>query len=78
MYTYLVVFDCLVMAEPYFEHIKADSLSECWDKAYKMSLEIRELSTGNFEIYKLMTEEDYEADPGFHMNEEDFCNEEDC
>lgn len=71
MYTYLVVFDCLVMAEPYFEHIKADSLSECWDKAYKMSLEIRELSDGNFEIYKLMTEEDYN-------NEEGFYHEEDC
>lgn len=71
MYTYLVVFDCLVMAEPYFEHIKADSLSECWDKAYKMSMEIRELSDGNFSIYKLMTEEDYK-------NEEGFYHEEDC
>jgi hypothetical protein len=62
MYTYLVVFDCLVMAEPFFQHIKADSLSECWDKAYKMSLEMRELSDGNFDIYRLMTEADYEAE----------------
>ncbi len=71
MYTYLVVFDCLVMAEPFFEHIKADSLSECWDKAYKMSLEMRELSDGNFEIYRLMTEEDYLAEPNFCIEEED-------
>lgn len=59
MYTYLIVFDCLVMAEPFFEHIKADSLDEAWNKAYKMSDERRELSTGNFDIYRLMTEKDY-------------------
>ncbi len=59
MYTYLVVFNCLVMAEPYFEHIKADNLSDAWYEAYKMSYERRELETGNFEIYRLMTEEDY-------------------
>lgn len=71
MNTYLVVFDCLVMAEPYFEHIKADSLTEADRIAYKMSYERRELSTGNYDIYKLMTQEDYE-------NEEDFCYEEEC
>ena len=71
MYTYLVVFDCLVMAEPFFEHIKADSLSECYDKAYKMSSEMRELSTGNFEIYRLMTEEDYNAEPDFYIEEDE-------
>lgn len=71
MYTYLVVFDCLVMAEPYFEHIKADSLSEADRIAYKMSYERRELSTGNYDIYKLMTQEDYEADPDFHFVEEE-------
>ena len=71
MYTYLVVFDCLVMAEPFFEHIKADSLSEADDIAYKMSYDRRELSTGNFSIYRLMTEEDYK-------NEEGFYHEEDC
>ena len=70
MYTFLVVFDCLIMAEPYFEHIKADTLSECWDKAYKMSLEIRELSDGNFSIYKLMTEEDYMKEEGLHHEED--------
>lgn len=70
MYTYLVVFDCLVMAEPYFEHIKADSLDECWHKAYKMSVERRELSDGNFDIYRLMTEEDYNAEPGFCIEED--------
>lgn len=59
MYTYLVVFNCLVMAEPFFEHIKADNLNEAWHQAYKMSTERRELETGNFEIYRLMTEEDY-------------------
>ena len=71
MNTYLVVFDCLVMAEPFFEHIKADSLTEADRIAYKMSYERRELSTGNYDIYKLMTQEDYE-------NEEDFCYEEEC
>ena len=65
MHTYLVMFDCLVVPEPYFQYIKADSLSECWEKAYKISIDTRELSDGNFEIYKLMTEEDYEAEPGF-------------
>ena len=70
MNTYLVMFDCLVVPEPYFEHIKADSLSECWHKAYKISMDRRELSDGNFETYKLMTEEDY-------MNEEGFYHEED-
>ena len=59
MHTYLVMFDCLVVAEPFFLHIKANSLDEAWHKAYKISYERRELSTGNFEIYKLMTEEDY-------------------
>ena len=66
MYTYLVVFDCLVMAEPYFEHIKADSLSEADDIAYKMSYDRRELSTGNFSIYRLMTEEDYKNEERFY------------
>ena len=67
MYTYLVMFDCLVVPEPYFQHIQADSLSECWDKAYKISIDTRELSDGNFEIYKLMIEEDYIAeDMGNH------------
>lgn len=71
MYTYLVMFDCLVVPEPYFKHIKADSLSEAWDKAYKISYDTRELSTGNFEIYRLMTDEDYEAEPGFCIEEEE-------
>ena len=70
MNTYLVVFDCLVMAEPYFEHIKADSLTEADRIAYKMSYERRELSTGNYDIYKLMTQEDYEAEEGFHHEED--------
>lgn len=59
MYTYLVMFDCLVVAEPYFQYIQANSLDEAWQQAYKISVERRELSDGNFEIYKLMTEEDY-------------------
>lgn len=71
MNVYLVMFDCLVIDEPYFEYIKADSLKECWDKAYAISMNNRVLSDGNFEIYKLMTEEDYEADPGFHIEEEE-------
>ena len=52
-------------------YIEADSLQECWDKAYEISIRTRELSDGNFEIYKRMTEEDYE-------NEEGFYHEEDC
>ena len=71
MNTYLVVFECLVMADPYFEHIKADSLTEADRIAYKMSYERRELSTGNYDIYRLMTQEDYEK-------EERFCYEEEC
>lgn len=63
MYTYLVMFDCCVMDHPYYEHIKADSLTECWEKAYKISCRSG-LSQGNFEIYKLMTDEDYEAEGG--------------
>lgn len=69
MNTYLVVFDCLVMSEPYFQHIKADSLSECWHEAYKISCR-PELSQGNFEIYRLMTEDDYDAEDGFYHEEE--------
>ena len=61
MNTYLVMFDCLVMSEPYFEHIKANTLSECWDKAYAISLR-PELSEGNFEIYRYMTPEDYDKE----------------
>lgn len=64
MNTYLVMFDCLVLDEPYFQHIKADTLAECWDKAYVISRR-PELSEGNFEIYKLMTDEDYDNDQGF-------------
>ena len=59
MYTYLVMFDCLVVSEPYFLHIKADSLDECWNEAYRISRSKPELSDGNFEIYRLMTEDDY-------------------
>lgn len=59
MYTYLVMFDCLVVAEPYFEYIKADTVNECWLKAFEISRSRRELSEGSFEIYRLMTEEDY-------------------
>ena len=64
MYTYLVMFDCLVIDEPYFEYIKADSLDECWHEANKISRSNPVLSDGNFEIYRLMTEEDYEAEGG--------------
>jgi hypothetical protein len=64
------MFDCLVIDEPYFQHIKANSLAECWHEAYKISRR-PELSEGNFEIYKHMTEEDY-------MKEDGFCYEEDC
>lgn len=60
MQTYLVMFDCLVVAEPYFQHIKAESIDECWHKAYEISRSRRELSEGNFEIYKLITPEDYD------------------
>jgi hypothetical protein len=56
------MFDCLVVAEPYFEHVRADNLNDAWHQAYKISHDRRELSTGNFEIYKLMTEEDYNAE----------------
>jgi hypothetical protein len=58
------------MSEPYFEYIHADNLSECWEKAYKISCRSG-LSQGNFEIYKLMTDEDYEAEPGFYYEEEE-------
>lgn len=71
MNVYLVMFDCLVIDEPYFEYIKADSLKECLDKAYAISVENRVLSDGNFEIFKLMTEEDYNAEPGFYIEEEE-------
>lgn len=69
MNTYLVMFDCLVMPEPYFKHIKADSLSDAWHEAYRISMERHELSDGNFEIYRLMTQEDYEAEDGFICEE---------
>ena len=59
MYTYLVMFDCLVVKEPYYLHIKADTVNECWLKAYEISRNRPKLSEGNFEIYKLMTDEDY-------------------
>ena len=69
MHTYLVMFDCLVVAEPFFLHIQADNLDECWHKAYKISVERRELSDGNFEIYRLTTQADYEAEPNFYCEE---------
>lgn len=70
MNTYLVVFDCCVMDEPYIKYIKAASLSECDREAYKISCGSG-LSQGNYEIYRHMTPEDYEV-------EEDCCYEEDC
>ena len=72
MNTYLVMFDCLVVPEPYFEHIQADTLQECWHKAYKISVDRRELSDGNFEIYRLMTPEDYDKE---FCECEDYINE---
>ena len=69
MYTYLVVFDCLVMSEPYIEYIKADSLSECDRKAYKISCRSG-LSQGNYEIFRRMEEADYAAEPDFYIEEE--------
>lgn len=69
MNTYLVMFDCLVVSEPYFEFIKADNLAECWHKAYEISRR-PELSEGNFETYKHMTPEDYDREEGF-IHEED-------
>lgn len=69
MYEYLVRFDCLVMSEPYYLTIKADSLDECDREAYKISCGSG-LSQGNYDIYRLMVEEDY-------MKEECFCHEED-
>lgn len=69
MYTYLVMFDCCVMDEPYFEFIKADNLNECWEKAYKISCRSG-LSQGNFEIFHKMVEEDYEAEPDFYCEED--------
>lgn len=69
MYTYLVEFDCCVMDHPYYEKVQADSLDECWEKAYAISCRSG-LSQGNFEIYKLMTEEDYEKEEGFYHEED--------
>lgn len=69
MYTYLVVFDCLVMPEPHYEYIKADSLSECDIKAYKISCRSG-LSQGNYEIFRRMEEADYLAEPNFYCEEE--------
>ena len=60
MNTYLVVFNCLTMSEPYFQHIKADNLDEAWEKAYEMSRNSdMPLAEGDFEIYKWMSDEDY-------------------
>ena len=70
MNTYLVVFDCLVMPEPYIKYIKASSLSECDREAYKISCSSG-LSQGNYEIYRHMTEEDYAAEPDFFIEEEE-------
>ena len=70
MKEYLVVFDCLVLDEPYIKYIKADSLSECEKQAYKISCGSG-LSQGNYTIYREVTPEEYEA-------EEDFNYEEDC
>lgn len=69
MYTYLVVFDCCVMSEPYFEYIQADNLNECWQKAYVISCRSG-LSQGNFEIFRKMTDADYDAEPGFYYEED--------
>jgi hypothetical protein len=69
MNTYLVVFDCCVLDEPYIKIIKADSLSECDREAYKISCGSG-LSQGNYEIFRRMEEADYLAEP-------DFCIEED-
>lgn len=57
METYLVVFDCLVINEPHFQFIQADSLDDCWLKAYAISRR-PELVEGSFEIYKHVNEEE--------------------
>ena len=70
MKEYLVVFDCLVVSEPYIKYIKADSLSECERQAYRISCGSG-LSQGNYTIYREVTPEEYEAEEGFDY-EEDF------
>lgn len=69
MYTYLVVFDCCVMDEPYIKLIKADSLYECDVQAYKISCGSG-LSQGNYEIFRRMEEADYLAEPDYNYEEE--------
>jgi hypothetical protein len=69
MKEYLVVFDCLVMDEPYIKYIKADSLSECEKQAYKISCGSG-LSHGNYTIYREVTPEEYEAEEGFYDEED--------
>lgn len=70
MKEYLVVFDCLVLDEPYIKYIKAESLSECDRQAYKISCGSG-LSQGNYTIYREVTLEEYEAEEGFY-DEEDY------
>jgi hypothetical protein len=57
------------MSEPYFEYIQADSLTECDIKAYKISCRSG-LSQGNYDIFRLMEEADYAAEPNFYIEEE--------
>ena len=69
MKTYLVVFDCCVLDEPYIKYIKAESLSECDRQAYKISCGSG-LSQGNYTIYREITPEEYEAEPDYYIEEE--------
>lgn len=69
MKTYLVVFDCCVLDEPYIKYIKAESLSECDRQAYKISCGSG-LSQGNYTIYREVTPEEYEAESDYYIEEE--------
>ena len=55
MTTYLVVFRCLVVSEPYIQYIEASTVDECWLKAYEISRR-PELCESDFEIYKKVEE----------------------
>jgi hypothetical protein len=52
---FVVVFDCLVMDEPYIKFIEANDADECWEIAYPISMR-QGLRQGNFTIYQEVTE----------------------
>lgn len=71
MNTYLVRFDCLVVSDPYYEVIEADTLDECWLMAYEISCERPGFIDGSFDVYEPLSDDDLDEWTSLWPDEED-------